>query len=345
MITFRLFQDFMKINNEKNVWFEYQTVFHDFWNNIIMNESVELHDEDINPIIRMLDQNGKGKIKGSIVVAKASIRMGMWYKAFHALKDNSKLRFLFNEILQSTNDYQLIQLLNSFQMINVKRNGLTGESAVIINAILCLNNPMYYISAVSLNHRKQIFEFLYHLPFSFNTFGEKIILSNRAILNYFNDNSIIESPRNISLFIYSIKDEWLNGKISLIYPVKHLNDNINEFNLKVEKSLKDDSSLRNERIKRYNGRPNKTLSFSYVYNRNPDIVAEALIRANGYCVKCQKAAPFFRKSDNSPYLEVHHIKPLSEGGLDTLENVIAICPNCHRYEHFGKKNHLTTAST
>lgn len=337
MITFELFQNFMKNNNEKNVWFEYQTVFHYFWENIIMNESVELHDEDIDPIIRMLDQNGKGNTRGSIVVAKAFIRMGMWHKAFHALKNNSELRLLFNEILKSTNDYQLIQLLNTFESVNDERNGLTGKSAVIINAILCLNNPMYYISAVSLKHRKLIFEYLYQLPFSFNTFGEKIVLSNRAILNYFSDNSIIESPRNISLFIYSIKKEWLTESNSLIYPVKHLEDNVNEFNLKVEESLKDDSNLRNKRINSYNGRPNKTLSFSYVYNRNPDIVAEALIRANGCCEKCQKSAPFLRKSDNTPYLEVHHIKPLSEGGLDTLENVIAICPNCHRNEHFGTK--------
>ncbi|MCD9544043.1 hypothetical protein GLP24_04155 [Photobacterium carnosum] len=47
-------------------------------------------------------------------------------------------------------------------------------------------------------------------------------------------------------------------------------------------------------------------------------------------------APFTKKSNGEPYLEVHHIKPLSQGGEDSLENVKAICPNCHREMHFGK---------
>lgn len=31
-----------------------------------------------------------------------------------------------------------------------------------------------------------------------------------------------------------------------------------------------------------------------------------------------------------PFLEVHHIHYLSNGGNDTIDNVIALCPNCHR---------------
>ncbi len=36
--------------------------------------------------------------------------------------------------------------------------------------------------------------------------------------------------------------------------------------------------------------------------RNPDVVAEVLERSNGICECCLKPAPFFKKSDNSPYL-------------------------------------------
>ena len=60
-----------------------------------------------------------------------------------------------------------------------------------------------------------------------------------------------------------------------------------------------------------------------------------LRRAKGYCEKCGCKAPFIRKSDNTPYLEVHHTIPLSEGGADNLDNTIALCPNCHRELHFG----------
>lgn len=82
--------------------------------------------------------------------------------------------------------------------------------------------------------------------------------------------------------------------------------------------------------------PERIKIISYTYKRNPYVVAEALDKANGRCDRCNSEAPFIRASDNSPYLEVHHIKPLSEGGLDTLENVIALCPNCHRNLHFGQ---------
>ncbi|PKF49348.1 HNH endonuclease [Enterovibrio nigricans] len=79
------------------------------------------------------------------------------------------------------------------------------------------------------------------------------------------------------------------------------------------------------------------LNSGVCYKRNPDVVAEALIRAKGVCECCKEFAPFTRKKDNSPYLEVHHIVPLAVGGEDTLNNVIALCPNCHREKHFGLK--------
>lgn len=71
------------------------------------------------------------------------------------------------------------------------------------------------------------------------------------------------------------------------------------------------------------------------FQRSPYIVAKRLKLANGYCQNCKVIAPFFRKTDNTPYLEVHHIKPLCEGGPDSLENTIALCPNCHRKAHFS----------
>ena len=29
----------------------------------------------------------------------------------------------------------------------------------------------------------------------------------------------------------------------------------------------------------------------------------------------------------------HHLKWLSKGGIDTIDNVVALCPNCHRKMH------------
>ena len=70
--------------------------------------------------------------------------------------------------------------------------------------------------------------------------------------------------------------------------------------------------------------------------RNKYVIAAVLKRAKGKCECCGKPAPFKRK-DGSPYLEVHHRKQLAKGGNDTIENAFALCPNCHRHQHHGKK--------
>jgi 5-methylcytosine-specific restriction enzyme A len=59
-----------------------------------------------------------------------------------------------------------------------------------------------------------------------------------------------------------------------------------------------------------------------------------LARASGKCESCHSAAPSSRPDDN-PYLEPHHTKRLSDGGLDDPKWVGATCPNCHRRIHHG----------
>jgi hypothetical protein len=81
--------------------------------------------------------------------------------------------------------------------------------------------------------------------------------------------------------------------------------------------------------------PKKVQVTSWAFSRNPDVVAEVLYRANGICQACKQRAPFSRRSDKTPYLEVHHRIQLSNGGEDTVENAIAVCPNCHREAHYG----------
>jgi 5-methylcytosine-specific restriction protein A len=114
-----------------------------------------------------------------------------------------------------------------------------------------------------------------------------------------------------------------------------------DFQQKIEDSQ--DMSL-NERVEQIadsvSDIPKLKKEIIYSYSRSPHVVAQALFRAQGKCEKCRENAPFLRKSNGTPYLEVHHKIPLSEqnnndSSLDTLENVLALCPNCHRKAHFG----------
>lgn len=68
--------------------------------------------------------------------------------------------------------------------------------------------------------------------------------------------------------------------------------------------------------------------------RSEAIRLYALKRAQGVCEACGKPASFMTVA-NEPYLEVHHLRRLSDGGPDHPEWVAAICPDCHRHAHYG----------
>ncbi|WP_339742810.1 HNH endonuclease [uncultured Maricaulis sp.] len=79
--------------------------------------------------------------------------------------------------------------------------------------------------------------------------------------------------------------------------------------------------------------PDKYETTSSTFKRDRAVRKLALKLARGKCRKC--GMPGFKMPDGRRYLETHHIVPLSEGGIDHITNVIAICPNDHREAHFG----------
>jgi len=122
----------------------------------------------------------------------------------------------------------------------------------------------------------------------------------------------------------------------ILEDINSMSNYIKEFEKSVNESLNISDKERRRRLgDSTNNMPEKTERTSSVFKRNPDVVAEVLIRAKGKCEKCEKQAPFNRASDGTPYLEVHHKIWLACGGKDTIDNTIAVCPNCHRELHFG----------
>jgi 5-methylcytosine-specific restriction protein A len=82
--------------------------------------------------------------------------------------------------------------------------------------------------------------------------------------------------------------------------------------------------------------PRSTTAALLTYiERSAAVRTYALARAAGKCERCGQAAPF-STPDNLPFLEVHHIRRLTDGGPDQINAVAAICPNCHRHLHYGK---------
>ena len=86
------------------------------------------------------------------------------------------------------------------------------------------------------------------------------------------------------------------------------------------------------RAKTANNMPGARKVISKQYQRDPWVAEYAKRLANGVCQLCEVPAPF-KNAKGKPYLETHHIVWLANGGEDTPENTVALCPNCHRKMH------------
>lgn len=84
------------------------------------------------------------------------------------------------------------------------------------------------------------------------------------------------------------------------------------------------------------GQPNplRTQCTSERIPRDPAVKAWVLETAKGDCEMCKLPGPFVTV-DGENFLEVHHVRWLSQNGSDTITNAVALCPNCHREAHYG----------
>lgn len=80
------------------------------------------------------------------------------------------------------------------------------------------------------------------------------------------------------------------------------------------------------------------------YPRDPAIALNALKKAKFTCEAApagQQHETFDSAASGKPYVEAHHLMPLSKqgdfaGNLDVTENIVALCPTCHRRLHHSK---------
>lgn len=131
--------------------------------------------------------------------------------------------------------------------------------------------------------------------------------------------------RNVWIFPLKLKDNNLPPAV----PKETLDDLISKRENYV-KQLSDQEL--EERARESTGLSGERQVTAKQYERNPYISELAKRRAKGICQLCKKEAPFKNKN-GEPYLETHHIKPLSKSGKDTIENTVALCPNCHKRLH------------
>ncbi len=138
--------------------------------------------------------------------------------------------------------------------------------------------------------------------------------------------------------IKRIPDEDGSMREGIIFQLRNVDEEV-ELDDFVYSDIISNSSLTELRDKAYaavsNTKKSSTSEGKRTYfERNVSIKAYVLSRSEGFCECCGIPAPF-KKKDGTPYLEPHHIRKLSDKGMDHPRMIAAITPNCHRKIHYG----------
>jgi len=298
-----------------------------------------------------------------VATANAAPHFDVRKKMNTALYINGVYEDVLEEILKSQNRNPEINYLQPYkgqviQMLKKADPTLENPVRLYVSTTKNLKNICYVADIVKWEDKREINEkrrndVNEHLS-EFQTGEQKLFTGEGEVgataINLLSLRNLrrCESLQHVSILIkksdgIALKERTRAGGWSEVYDEgdlfelssisqKKLDEGLTE---SITKSRSSTDFERENRLKNAPENPEKLQVISTGFKRNADIIVEVLIRANGVCEMCKKPAPFIRKSDGTPYLEVHHWIPLSEGGKDTVENAGALCPNCHREVHFG----------
>lgn len=188
-----------------------------------------------------------------------------------------------------------------------------------------------------------------------NRYGWKINISNKRagrIIENYNDKifhfekigdkkyilNIFENTENIQKILLNLsKNNFHKGKFN-IYGWYDLDSTSIDLTGTYNPNIGNNTSLNKFSFPKGNKKPKKNfVNGKYVFETNKKVKEWVNNIANGICELCNKKAPFI-SLQKRPFLEFHHVIHLADGGSDTINNVVAICPNCHRSLHFSIDN-------
>lgn len=90
----------------------------------------------------------------------------------------------------------------------------------------------------------------------------------------------------------------------------------------------------------------KQTSSSFLWPRDPNISYTALEKAAFKCENKPLHTTFVSAKTGHPFMEAHHLIPMEyqkdfKVSIDVPENIICLCPNCHRAFHNSTWDHMT----
>lgn len=100
-----------------------------------------------------------------------------------------------------------------------------------------------------------------------------------------------------------------------------------------------------EENKSFNLNPQSALTKKelFQYQRDPKVGARALISADYQCKINNKHRFFTSRRTKRNYVEAHHLIPIAyqslfENGIDIVDNIVSLCPVCHKCIHYGENS-------
>jgi hypothetical protein len=271
-------------------------------------------------------------------------------------KHQMKYRILFGSFLIQNNSQNINEIIykwieNEYTNI-LNENGLQISDDVYlleITAKKLLNiNHLQTAKLLSSNMKKNYgnFEFIKKLFITTNhPLGKKILYDYIVDLKDSNNIDKIFKPMAVAIYNYKldcveilklileIKDKRLIDRANeIIKEVLNLGS-INE--LLKQNSNKEIETNENQLIQNNSNTltaKKKELLYSRI-DRDSLLVKTIKNFAEHICQVCGRK--LINLKNNQPYSEVHHIKPLAHDGSDTIDNVINLCPLCHRLFHLG----------
>lgn len=190
-----------------------------------------------------------------------------------------------------------------------------------------------------------------------NRYGWKINISNKRagrIIENYNDKifhfekidvkkyilNIFENTDNIQKKLLNLsKNNFHKGKVNIFGWYDSDSTDI-DLTGTYNPTMEPKTSLKTFTFPKGNKKPKKNfVNGKYVFETSKKVKEWVNNVANGICEYCNKKAPFISQK-NKPFLEFHHVIYLAKGGSDTVDNVVALCPNCHRSFHFSIDNEI-----
>ena len=156
------------------------------------------------------------------------------------------------------------------------------------------------------------------------SYGSGRFCSKSCSISYGNKNRIksIETKQKIS---NSVKEYFKNNPKSQIHVYTCDKCGI-EFESNI--TLRKDRKIHCENCKQHRVHYKNIQNINSLLDISKRTITKILKRSNAKCVIC---------GWDESTCDIHHIIPKSQGGSNTSDNLIIVCPNCHRVIHANKK--------